>query len=68
MQNPRGLMRLFIFYGGENMSAAAAVQCGACFDSWMDSQHQYSHAKKLSYNPGSGETSQLFFLACCRTS
>lgn len=61
-------MRLFIFYDGENRSTAAIINCCVCFDSWMDTRHQYSRAKKLNFNPGIGETSQLFFLASCHTS
>lgn len=58
-------MRLFIFQ--------TAVKTGllllwllftVCFDSWMDTRHQCSRAKELSFNPSIGETSQLFFLAC----
>lgn len=52
---------------GRNRSAAD-VKCCVCFDSRMDTRHQYSRAKELSFNPGMVRRHSCFFLACCHSS
>jgi len=67
IQNPRGFMRLFFFPTAVKTRLLLLSFTRVCFDSWMDTQRQYSRAKKLNHNPGVAEASQLFFLAYSNT-